>query len=218
MSKQIIIAGAMALFTTVCAIQTARSIGNAKAAEKPIETPAIVCETAVSIDPQETLYAPLLPPVRTRTVIETVTETVTEIYTVTAEEAESIHETMLAKTVYGEARGCSVTEQAAVIWCILNRVDSENPYFPDTISGCITQPNQFFGYREDFPVTDEILQLVRDVLARWELEKLGVGDAGRVLPKEYLYFTGDGRHNHFTVEWGSENKWDWRLPSPYEEG
>ena len=31
---------------------------------------------------------------------------------------------LIAKTVWGEARGCSVTQQAAVAWCILNRVDS----------------------------------------------------------------------------------------------
>jgi spore germination cell wall hydrolase CwlJ-like protein len=32
---------------------------------------------------------------------------------------------MLAKLIYGEARGIkSITEQAAVVWCVLNRVDS----------------------------------------------------------------------------------------------
>ena len=30
----------------------------------------------------------------------------------------------LAKMVWGEARGCSTTEQAATIWCVLNRYDS----------------------------------------------------------------------------------------------
>ncbi len=31
---------------------------------------------------------------------------------------------MIAKTIWGEARGTSMTEKAAVAWCILNRVDS----------------------------------------------------------------------------------------------
>ena len=39
--------------------------------------------------------------------------------------------TALARTVWGEARGCSTTEQAAVAWCVLNRVDS--PEFPDDV-------------------------------------------------------------------------------------
>ena len=33
----------------------------------------------------------------------------------------------LAKMVWGEARGCSTTEQAATIWCVLNRYDSGGP-------------------------------------------------------------------------------------------
>ena len=51
-----------------------------------------------------------------------------------AEEAEYI-----AKALYGEARGCSTTEQAAVVWCILNRVDDESGLWPDDIIGVVTQ-------------------------------------------------------------------------------
>ena len=36
------------------------------------------------------------------------------------------------------------------------------------------------------------------------------------LPKEYLYFTGDGAHNYFTTEWQGGQTWDWSLESPYE--
>ena len=35
-------------------------------------------------------------------------------------EADAI---MIAKTIYNEARGCGETQQAAVAWAILNRVD-----------------------------------------------------------------------------------------------
>ena len=40
---------------------------------------------------------------------------------------------------------------------------------------------------------------------------------GRVLPREYLFFTGDGKHNHFRTEWDGGQVWDWSLQSPYEE-
>lgn len=47
-------------------------------------------------------------------------------------------------------------------------------------------------------------------------EKNGETDVGRVLPKEYTFFIGDGFENHFTDEWKSTDYWDWSLPSPYE--
>ena len=51
----------------------------------------------------------------------------------------------IAKAVYGEAGICCTTEQAAVVWCILNRVDSTDPYYPDDIIAVITQTGQFHG-------------------------------------------------------------------------
>ena len=122
----------------------------------------------------------------------------------------------IARTVWGEARGCSETEQAAVIWCILNRVDSSIRYMPDNIIDVVTQKHQFLGYVETFPVTEEIRELVIDVLTRWEMEKAGVENVGRVLPPEYMWFHGDGRHNHFRDSYRGGNRWDWSLDSPYE--
>lgn len=121
----------------------------------------------------------------------------------------------LCKLVYGEARGCTIEKQAAVVWCILNRVDDER--FPDTILEVVKQPSQFFGYKENFPVLPEIQEIVVDVLDRWAAEKSGVEDVGRVLPKEYLYFSGDGKQNYFTIEYNSRNVWDWSLYNPYTE-
>ena len=122
----------------------------------------------------------------------------------------------IARTVWGEARGCSETEQAAVIWCILNRVDSSIRYMPDNIIDVVTQKHQFLGYVKTFPVTEEIRELVIDVLTRWEMEKAGVENVGRVLPPEYMWFHGDGRHNHFRDSYRGGNRWDWSLDSPYE--
>lgn len=122
---------------------------------------------------------------------------------------------LIAKTVYGEALVTnSDMEMAAVVWCILNRVDS--PYYPDTIEGVVTQRRQFHGYNESHPVTARIERLARDVLDRWFAEKNGDTDCGRVLPKDYIYFEGDGKHNHYSTEWLSDEFYDWSLPNPYE--
>ncbi len=124
---------------------------------------------------------------------------------------------MIAKTIWGEARGVkSTTEKAAVAWCILNRVDSEGYACGGDIEHVLTFPGQFVGYNEDNPVTAECKEIAVDVLMRWVVEKAGK-DTGRVLPKQYIFFTGDGEHNHFTDEWRGGNTWDWSLPSPYED-
>ncbi len=123
----------------------------------------------------------------------------------------------LARLLYGEARNCCVEEQAAVVWCILNRMDSDDPYFPDTVMGVVTQPGQFFGYSEDYPVLPELLEVVEDVLRRYNVEQAGIENVGRVLPREYLYFSGDGEHNYFTRTYNDNDVWDWTLRSPYRD-
>lgn len=122
---------------------------------------------------------------------------------------------MLAKLIWGEARGIpSTTEKAAVVWCVLNRVDS--PKYPDTVSEVVTQRHQFVGFKEGNPATEEFMDIARDVLVRWHSEKNGTSDVGRVLPKDYLYFTGDGVRNYYTAEWSSSAaEYGWTLQSPY---
>ena len=100
----------------------------------------------------------------------------------------------MAKMLWGEARGCTRDNQAMAVWCVLNRVD--DPRFPDTIQGVLSQPFQFHGYSPDFPVWDELKEVALDVLTRWSLEKQGV-TVERELPNTYLWFTGDGVQNHF---------------------
>ncbi|MCI8600856.1 MAG: cell wall hydrolase [Oscillospiraceae bacterium] len=124
----------------------------------------------------------------------------------------------LARTVYGESFITkSDMEMAAVAWCILNRVDHE--YFPNTIYEVVTAEDQFHGYNEKHPLNRHILWLVEDVVRRWDKEKKGrlsAAEAGRVLDREYLYFWGDGLHNHFTTKYHAGKTWDWSLPNPYE--
>ena len=126
----------------------------------------------------------------------------------------------LAKTLYGEARGIeSKMEKAAVCWCILNRVDSDEYDFKDmkTIKDVVTAPNQFMGYNKDNPLVDELVDIAEDVLIRWRMEKDGVVEVGRVLPAEYTYFYGDGDRNWFRTDWRSKEFWDWSWDNPYEE-
>ena len=100
----------------------------------------------------------------------------------------------MAKMLWGEARGCTRDNQQKAVWCVLNRVD--DPRFPDTIQGVLSQPSQFHGYSPDFPVWDELKEIARDVLTRWSLEKQGV-TVERELPNTYLWFTGYNGSNHF---------------------
>lgn len=130
-------------------------------------------------------------------------------YTVTNAEIE-----MLAKTVWGEARGCSKIQQSAVVWCILNRVDADW----GTIAQVIKSPGQFHGYHKSFPVEEEIKTLVEDVINRWVLEKTGCGNVGRTLPSEYLYFSANryGTGNVFRNNLGgSYQTWNWDCWNPY---
>lgn len=119
---------------------------------------------------------------------------------------------ILAKLVWGEARGVETTEEkAAVVWTVLNRVDDSG--YPNTIEEVVKQESQFDGYDETYPVDEELLDICIDVVERWYSEKKGIIDIGRVLPKEYLYFSGDGIRNYFTTSEGTV--WDWSYDSPY---
>lgn len=121
---------------------------------------------------------------------------------------------MLARVIWGEARGVpSDMEKAAVVWCVLNRVDAER--WPDTVAGVVTEPSQFAGYSPDYPATEELKAIAADVLTRWERERREGGDVGRVLPAEYFFFTGDGERNYFRTEFTGGVFWDWTLPNPY---
>lgn len=107
----------------------------------------------------------------------------------------------LARTIYGEARGCTEVQQRAVAWTIFNRVDSEQ--FPDSVIEVITQPYQFAGYSESFPVTEELAELARDCLTDWHRGE------DRVLAPEFVFFFGNGRINIFSTEYGGKGeRWD----------
>lgn len=143
------------------------------------------------------------------------------------------HETLiqvLAKTVTQEIGGLSDAsshstanmERAAVIWCILNRVDHNydtavcGEELAKYISQTTKSPDQFaYCYSSSiFTGTEEISV---DVLIRWMLEKYGY-ESGRVLPSNYRYFGGHSGHNHFRTTYNTRKAtyWDWSLPDPYK--
>lgn len=125
----------------------------------------------------------------------------------------------MAQMAYGEGWITqSDTEMSWSMWCVCNRLDSGDPFYRncDSIYDIITQDGQFHGYDPNNPIEDRLVDLAEDVLDRWSAEKQGATDVGRTLPEEYLFFFGDGRHNHFTTEWQGGIEYDGHLGSPYE--
>lgn len=118
----------------------------------------------------------------------------------------------VAKLVWGEGRGVSKLEQSMIVWCVLNHVDAGY----GSVYECATNVEQFHGYDPKHPVNDDIINLVKDVVARWQLEKVCVGDVGRTLPSDYLWFYGDGDHNWFRNAYQGGDTWDWtNVHNPY---
>ena len=124
----------------------------------------------------------------------------------------------LAKLTWGEARGVpdlkihgrvisTRTQQAAVMWTVLNRFDAG---YEESILGVITAKGQFHGYSEEHPVEEDLLELAYDVLDRWNAERHG-DVVMRELPSGYLWFHGDGVRNHFRDAYKNGNKWDWSV-------
>jgi len=130
----------------------------------------------------------------------------------------------LAKMTWGEAGAVkdqtlpngrvisSTAQKAAVMWTALNPYDAG---IADSLLGVITKPNSFYGYDPAHPVQEDLLALAYDVLDRWEREKLGETDVGRVLPADYIYFTGDGKYNYFRNEFKTDVFYDWQLEDIY---
>lgn len=111
-----------------------------------------------------------------------------------AEDVEAI-----AQTLYGECRGVeSEDEQEAVAWVIINRLDAG---YADTVLGVVSAPGQFAGYSPEHPLCPELVEVARRVLTLHHREQLGESVA-RVLPRAYLWFSGDGTRNWFRDSYG----------------
>ena len=175
-------------------------IGNSIETNKPEPTPSITVEPTVK---------PTIKPVETAPVEPEPSEP-PQLVAYYAEKDVIA----LAKVLYNECRGIpSTVEKACVGWTACNRVDAG---YGDTIYEVLTAPNQF-AYNKRSPVTEELYYLALDVLERWNSEKNGFEDVGRVLPSNYLWFYGDGVHNYFRDKFdGDYNIWDYSLDNPYD--
>lgn len=125
---------------------------------------------------------------------------------------------MLAKVAFCESRGIkSKTEIACIMWTILNRFDTGK--YGNSIAAVIKMPHQF-AYRNSAPTVSDygydLKTLAEDVLSRWNREKNGETNVGRVLPKSYMWYGGNGVHNYFRNAYSGGTRWNYSLESPYE--
>ena len=135
--------------------------------------------------------------------------------------------TICAKIMYNEGRGLkSKTELACIVWTILNRVDAG---YGSTIQKVALAKNQF-AYTAGAKTTSDygydLVALAKDVMDRWSKEKAGFSNVGRVLPKGYTWYYGDGKHNYFFNNYAKFTAcvkarryvgggWNYSLKSPY---
>lgn len=87
----------------------------------------------------------------------------------------------ISKVIYGTAKNHTANDQKAVVWCILNRVESAG--YPDTIQGVCEQSKQWMGYSSDNPVLEDIYDLALAELKTW------YNDGHRPMSKDYIYLS-----------------------------
>lgn len=134
---------------------------------------------------------------------------------------------IVAKIMYNESRGIkSKTELACIVWTIVNRVDAG---MGQNVEAVARAKNQFAYTAGAKTISDygyDLVALAKDVMDRWSKEKAGFSNVGRVLPKGYLWYYGDGKHNWFFKDFSKLKAckkahkyvgggWNYSLKSPY---
>lgn len=125
---------------------------------------------------------------------------------------------MLAWLVDNEIGGGTRIEKEAIVWEVLNRIDSTQYDFRNihTVTAALTQRNQYW---QSYGVGSiESQNIVVDILTLWMVEKqLGYPVEGRVLPREYRWHSGDYvAHNYFRDAYQAPYTiWDWRWTGGY---
>ena len=224
-SRHFLIIFAATLFVATVLVASCLAIASpVSATDKPVE---IDVSTDAEKSEKTVQLISTLPSASTDFVIDDVVNTVgnsvktekaVEVIQPTQEPVKVMHfdendVIVVAKILYNECGGVpSKTEQACVAWTICNRVDAG---YGSTISECGTSPYQY-AYNEDTVVTDDLYNLAYDVLTRWNNEKNGEDNVGRVIPKDYVFFWGDGEHNWFRNAFEGGTIWDYSFASPYE--
>jgi len=106
---------------------------------------------------------------------------------------------ILARTIWGEARGCSQDEQRLVVWTVLQRVDADG--WGDTIEAVVTTKRQFAGYQASHPIDPDIYALCAEVLVGWWHGARPLTHELYAPTAPYYYFDGIEGHNWFREEW-----------------
>lgn len=137
---------------------------------KPIEIEAIPIERTVeTVETPVEVYNSMVPTIKARMIEDETMPLVEEIVESEEELPLSDEEIdLIALVTMAEAEGEPEEGKRLVIDTILNRVDSELRYFPDTVTEVIYQPSQFSamhnGRVDRCYVTEEIRQLVIEEL------------------------------------------------------
>jgi len=87
----------------------------------------------------------------------------------------------VARVLYGTALHHSADAQKAVVWCIINRVESS--LYPDTIQEVCSQESQWMGYSVENPVIESLYSIADEVLSGWEQ------GGYRAISPDYLFLT-----------------------------
>jgi len=106
---------------------------------------------------------------------------------------------LLAKTVWGEARGCAKEEWRLVVWTVLQRVDADD--WGDTIEAVVTAKCQFIGYRAENPLDPAMCALVMAELMDWARGAEPPTHELYAPTAPYYFFCGDGTNNWFRAVW-----------------
>ena len=87
----------------------------------------------------------------------------------------------VARVLYGTALHHSDDAQRAVVWCVLNRVDSS--LYPDTIQAVCEQPQQWMGFSEENPIISSLYDIADEVITAWRNGEY------RPMSPDYLYLS-----------------------------
>ena len=87
----------------------------------------------------------------------------------------------ISKVVYGMGKNHSDNDRKAIIWCILNRVESAG--YPGTIKEVCQQSQQWIGYSDDNPVLEDIYNLVLPILKEW------YNEGHRPMDRKFVYLS-----------------------------
>lgn len=86
-----------------------------------------------------------------------------------------------ARVLYGTALHHSEDAQRAVVWCIINRVESS--LYPDTIEAVCEQESQWMGYSAENPVIESLYKIADEVISGWQ------SGGYRAISPDYLFLT-----------------------------